>query len=106
MNYQVHLTDKAQRDVDSVLQWFDDQAAHAAGTRWFAQLMAQVATLESHPERCPLAAEAADLGLEIRELLFGRKRVRYRLLFQIEGRRVLILRVWHGARDSLSQEDL
>ena len=106
MKYQVRLTAKAEQDVASVLQWLQEQSAEAAGGRWFAQLMARVATLETHPDRCGLAAESADLGLEVRQLVFGRRRGRHRLLFQIQDRTVFILRVWHSARDAVSRDDL
>ena len=62
--------------------------------------------LETMPERCPLAEEATDIGLEIREIHVGKRRGVYRLLFQIRGRVVDILRVWHSARDVISPEDL
>lgn len=104
--YRVHITAKAEQDVDSVLAWFRDELAPAAGNKWFAQLMATIDTLETMPERCGLAPEAVDLGIEIREIRVGKRRGAYRVLFQIQGRRVFILRVWHGARDAVSRDDL
>lgn len=106
MKYQVRLTAKAEQDVNHILAWFVEQKAISAGQRWFGQLTANVTTLETHPERCALAAEATDLGLEIRELLIGKRYGRYRILFQIAGRTVHILRIWHGARDAASRHDL
>ena len=106
MKYRVRLAAKAEADVDGVLRWFHEQQATIAGGRWFARLMAKIDTLESHPDRCAVAVESEDLGVEIRELLFGRRHGVYRILFQIEGRTVQILRVWHGARDRVSPEDL
>lgn len=106
MPYRVVLTDKAEADVESVLKWFCDQRATDAGGRWYAQLMAKLDTLENHPERYPLAVESDDIGREIRELLLGRRRYKYRILFMISGQSVVILRVWHGARDSITREDL
>lgn len=102
MKYRVRLTDKAEGDVETVLRWFHEQRATAAGERWFSRLMANIDTLETHPERCALAAEAEDIGLEIREQLFGRRLGVYRILFLIEKRTVHILRVWHAARDRVS----
>ena len=61
MQYRVLLTDKAEADVESVLEWFSDQQATDPGGRWFAQLMARLNTLELHPEGCSLAAESEDL---------------------------------------------
>lgn len=106
MTYRVVLTDKAEADVESALKWFHDQRATEAGGRWLAQMMAKLATLESHPERCSLAVEAAELGEEIRELLFGRKRFKHRLLFRIVGKTVQILRVWHSSRDAITGSEL
>lgn len=106
MMYRVVLTDKAEADVESVLKWFHDQQATEAGGRWLAQLMTKLDTLESHPERCSLAVEAEDLEQEIRELLVGRKRFKYRLLFRVVGKTVQILRVWHSSRDAITSEEL
>jgi plasmid stabilization system protein ParE len=69
-------------------------------------LLAKLDTLENHPERCSLAAESEQVGQEIRELLFGGKRYRYRILFTISGKLVVILRVWHGSWDSIAPEEL
>lgn len=106
MRYQVVLSDKAEADVATVLQWFRDHEASEAGRRWFNQLMDLVDTLEQQPDRCSLAAESDDLGQEIRELFLGRRRYKYRILFRVSGKTVQILRVWHGSRDSVTREEL
>jgi hypothetical protein len=106
VKYQVRITAKAEQDVESVLSWFDSQGAGAAGSRWFAQLMTRITVPETRPERRPIAMEAEELGVLVRELLFGRRQGTYRILFQITGRTVQILRVWHAARNALSAADL
>ncbi len=106
MNYRVRLSAKAERDVEGVLRWFDKQRAGAAASRWFAQLWAKIGTLEKQPLRCPLAAESTDLSIELRELLFGRRHGKYRILFLIEGIRVQILHIRHAARDAISADDV
>jgi plasmid stabilization system protein ParE len=106
VKYRVHISDKAEADVDGVLAWFQTQSATKASERWFAALWKCIDTLEASPERCPLTDEAEDVGLEIRQLLFGRSRVKYRILFEVRGNTVHILRVWHSARDALRGEDL
>jgi plasmid stabilization system protein ParE len=106
VNYRVQIADKALADVEGVLTWFRDQEATEAGGRWFNALWKAVDTLETRPERCSLAAEAEDIGREIRELLFGRRRGQYRILFEIRGRTVHILRVWHSARKPITREDI
>ena len=106
MKYRVRLTDRAEQDVSDVLAWFRQQSAVEAGGRWFAGLVAHIDKLETMPERCGLAAESEDLGLEIRELHVGRRRGTYRLLFEIRGQTVYILRVWHSARNAVSRDEI
>ena len=60
VKYSVRLTAKAEADVESVLQWFYEQGAIAAGERWLGRLMAKLDTLETHPERASVAAESED----------------------------------------------
>jgi plasmid stabilization system protein ParE len=36
----------------------------------------------------------------------GGKRYKYRILFKISGKLVVIVRVWHGSRDSIALEEL
>lgn len=71
-----------------------------------ADLWRAVDTLELQPERCSRAAEAEDVGRDIRELLLGKRRGTYRILFEVHGRNVYILRVWHSARDAFTASDL
>jgi plasmid stabilization system protein ParE len=104
--YQVRLTDLAEQDVDSVLRWLGEKASAAVAGKWFTELMVAIDTLESMPERCALEAEAPDLEREIRELLIGKRRGKYRVIFEIRGRTVHILRIWHGARDALTPKDV
>jgi plasmid stabilization system protein ParE len=106
MKYRVHITAKAEEDAEGVLAWFHENQATAAGARWFAGIMAAIDTLESHPMRCRIAPESEDIGVEIRQLLFGKRRGVYRVYFLIKGQTVYILRIRHGAMDRLKQEDL
>lgn len=106
MKYQVRLTLKAEADLEGVLAWFREQEAIAAGSRWVAGVMQAIDRLETFPLRCELADESADLGLEIRQLRFGKRRGAYRILFQVEDHTVHILRVRHGAQDRVARDDL
>lgn len=106
MNYPVRITAKAERDVDEILNWLTRQGAAAAAQRWFDRLWASLGALEKFPHRCPLAAEAGDLQLPIRELVFGKRHGRYRILFQVVERKVYILHIRHTARDGFSPGDL
>ncbi len=77
-----------------------------AGAAWLSSLMARLETLETNPDRCRMVDESEEIGGEIRELLFGKRRGMYRLLFRIERQTVQLLRVWHTARDTPTRDDL
>lgn len=75
MTYRVRISEKALADIESILLWFQEQSASAAGQKWFDSLWKTLDTLEARPERCSLADEAEAIGLEVRELFFGRRRL-------------------------------
>lgn len=106
MSYRVHVTDKALADVDSVLLWLQTKGAVAASQRWYSASWRAIDALETQAERCSLAAEAKDVGREVRELLFGKRRGTYRILFEVRGQNVFILRIRHSARDAFNASDL
>jgi plasmid stabilization system protein ParE len=92
-------------DIRGVLTW-KTQRSPAAGARWHAGLLGAIRSLTTNPERCPLAYEAAELGVELRELLHGRRHSVYRVLFTFDGRTVNVLRVRHSAQDRLAPGDV
>jgi len=104
--YQVCYTNKAVADVYSILKWFDEQGAPEAGDRWVIQLYAKIDTLEKQPQRYAIVRDLTKKDVEIRELLFGKRTNKYRVVFRIHHDRVFVLRVWHGARGQLTFEDL
>jgi plasmid stabilization system protein ParE len=105
MPHLVRLTRRALADVEAGVAYRAQRSATAAA-RWRAGLLARLADLEQSPDRCPLADEAADLGLQLRELLYGRRRNVYRILFAIDGQTVNILRLRHAAQDRLAPGDV
>jgi plasmid stabilization system protein ParE len=106
MRYAVQLSARAERDIDEVLAWLFHQGAMSAASGWHGRLLAAIATLEREPQRCPLAPEAGESGIELRELLFGRRQGVYRILFVVQERAVSIVHVRHAARDTLKPDDL
>ncbi len=105
MIYHVILTARAEADLDEILSEIQIQAPHAM-VGWYSRLMASINSLERLPLRCPLADEADALGCELRELLFGKRRGTYRILFAILGKTVPILHVRRAARGPVTTADL
>jgi toxin ParE1/3/4 len=84
------------------MQWFRSHDAESASRRWVRDVLARISTLEQSPNRCALASESGILQMEIRQLLFGRRSGRYRILFVVEGSTVHVLHIRHAARDAIS----
>ena len=81
-----------------------------AAQRWFAGLTEAVLSLEEMPRRHALAPEADHLGVELRQLIYGKRAGRFRVVFRVyddaEPPVVRVAAIRHGARDRLTAEDL
>ncbi len=97
MKYRVLIQAAAQKDIETAYAWLAKQSPGAAA-RWYNGLAEAICSLADMPRRCTLAPEDDAFAVEIRQLLYGRRAGRYRILFTIRGREVHILHVRHGAR--------
>jgi hypothetical protein len=68
--------------------------------------MNTIATLQESPQRCTLAVEHEIFPEEVRQLLYGKSKNVYQVLFAIRNRTVYVLYVRHSAQTPLTPEDL
>lgn len=106
MAHAVNLQPRAVDDIRRNVGWLSRHVSPASAARWHARILAAIRTLSDNPERCPLADEAGDLGVDLRELLSGRRPQVYRILFTIDGDEVNVHLVRHAARDRLAPGDV
>jgi len=98
VSYRVVVTARARADAVQAFRWIADQSPDAAA-RWYIGLEKAIAKLTTMPERHPIAEdESEQLGITLRQMLYGRRRGVYRLLFSIEGETVTLHYVHHSAR--------
>lgn len=97
MTYRVRIAEKAWREIEQAYQWLAWVSPEAAD-RWRERLFEAVDSLAHFPERCPRTPESVVFGTKLRELRFGKKQRAYRIIFQIRGKTVYVLRVSHAAR--------
>ena len=100
MTRRVEFADAAERDVLEIALRIATDSVDAA-LRWEAQLRAAASTLSRLPRRFPIVSESAFFGREVRRLVHGR----YRVLYEIRRDRIVILRVRHGMRRRLGEEE-
>src|SRR5271166_6179448 len=105
MMHSVRITARALREIDGALEWIARRSRPAA-RRWHEKLLEAIRSLELHPERCGLAPETEWYAGDLRQLLYGKRRGTYRILFEVRSDTVYILRVRHSAQDFLRPGDL
>jgi len=104
MTHQVLLGDRAAKDLEDAYCWYAKRSAENAA-RWYNGFLDAIQTLASHPERCPRAPESHKFPMEVRQLLYGRRRS-WRALFTIREETVVVLHIRHTARRDLGPDDL
>jgi plasmid stabilization system protein ParE len=78
-----------------------EQGSPESASQWALGLMDAISSLATFPARCPLAPESRHFRREIRQLLYGKGRNAYRILFTIADDVVSVLHIRHGAMETL-----
>ena len=105
MNYRVVLQRLAVQDLDEAYTWAARNAPETAA-RWLDRFRDALKTLDTNPQRCPLAREVRKVVVELREFLFGRKPNVFRVVFTIDGETVRVLRIRRAQRRFLSRKQI
>jgi plasmid stabilization system protein ParE len=105
MTFQVELTPVAEAQIEQSYQWYRDRNPEFAD-RWFRGLMNTIATLQEKPQRCTLAVEHEIFPEEVRQLLYGKSKNIYRVLFAIRDTTVYVLYVRHSAQAPLTLDEV
>jgi plasmid stabilization system protein ParE len=105
MAFAVRITARALREIDEALEWLARRSRPTAA-RWHARLREAIRSLEENPERCGLAPESEWYPGELRQILHGKRHGIYRILFEVRGDTVYVLRVRHSAQDLLEPGEI
>lgn len=96
MSFKVVIQPNAAEEIEATYRYLASQVPETAA-RWFNGLEEAIYSLEKHPGRCALAPENDAVGREIRQLLYGRRNRKYRVLFTLQGSEVHVLHFRHWA---------
>jgi toxin ParE1/3/4 len=91
--YRVEITQIAEADLQEIHRYIsiDNQVA---ADQLLNDIERQIDSLVKFPLRSPVIPDAKELGREYRQIIHGN----YRTIFRIDGARVIIMRIIHGAR--------
>jgi plasmid stabilization system protein ParE len=101
VTYRLRVTARAVADADEAYAWIAEHLSPDQAERWYQGLFKQMETLTRHPTRCPRAAESDKFPEELRQLLYGKRRNKHRIIFAIRDNYVVVLFIHHSSRDEL-----
>lgn len=97
------MTDECFAEINAKHAWISKRSIEGA-RRWRQKLRDAMISLENNPHRCPLAPES-EFYPNLRQLIFGKRKGRFRILFRIDDRMVTMLRVRRATQVFLKPED-
>jgi plasmid stabilization system protein ParE len=101
MAYHVEITPNAESDLDEAYRYIAAGSPRNA-LRWWRRFYEVAERLSISPEAYTFAPESEAVPFELRQKLYGK----YRILFTIQAKRVIVLRVRHAARLPLPPDEL
>ena len=96
MKYRIEISSVAEAEADSAFLRLSQITSPTKASQWYSGLLQAIESLSQMPKRCLLARENQYFSQDIRQLLYGKGRNSYRILFTIvEGQEVSTVRILH-----------
>ncbi len=96
MKYRIEISSVAEAEADSAFLRLSQVVSSTRASEWYSGLLQAIESLSQMPKRCPIARENNYFSQEIRQLLYGKGRNSYRILFTIlDGVDISIVRILH-----------
>lgn len=109
MRYHIEISSVAEAEADAAFLRISQITSPQTASQWYAGLLTAIDSLTVMPRRCSLARENDNFSNEIRQLLYGKGRNLYRILFTILGDEnfstVRILHIRHRAQQTLGMDE-
>jgi plasmid stabilization system protein ParE len=107
MKYRVELSSVAEAEADSAFLQLSQVTFLTRASQWYSGLLQAIGSLSQMPKRCSLARENERFSQEIQQLIYGKGRNSYRILFTVlEGQEIFtvrILHIQHGTQQTLGE---
>ncbi|MBN3898012.1 MAG: type II toxin-antitoxin system RelE/ParE family toxin [Nostoc sp. NOS(2021)] len=107
MTYRVEISSVAEAEADSAFLQLSQLMSPDRAKQWYQGLLSAIESLSEMPKRCPLARENKYFSKEIRQIMYGKSRNSYRIIFTIvedsEVSTVRILHIRHAAQQTLGE---
>jgi plasmid stabilization system protein ParE len=108
MKYQILISSVAEAETDQIFLSISQRLSQEKAKEWYKGLLKAIQSLDIMPKRCTLARENKQFSQGIRQLLYGKGRNTYRIIFTVmeneDSYFVRILHVRHAVQQNLSEE--
>ncbi|BCL36022.1 type II toxin-antitoxin system RelE/ParE family toxin [Nostoc sp. MS1] len=96
MKYRVEISSVAESEADKIFLQLSQVTSPEKASQWYVGLLQIIQSLSQMPKRCSLARENDYFSQEIRQILYGRGRNSYRIIFTIvDGQEISTVRLLH-----------
>ncbi len=108
MKYCIDISSIAEFEADQALLKLSQLTSPEYAKRWYSGLLNAIASLELMPKRCAIARENSYFSQEIRQLIYGKGRNAYRILFTTletnDSFTVRILHIRHAYQQTIGEQ--
>lgn len=105
--FDVIITGPAKQDIQSAYEWWAEHRDPEQAARWYTGIYRHINSLGQMPERHSLATEPKLSQLKVRQSLYGLgRKPTHRVVFVIDNKEVIVLRVRHTSQDALGADDI
>lgn len=108
MTYRTEISSVAESEADQAFLQLAQRTSQEYAKQWYSGLLNAIESLSKMPKRCPLARENPYFSQEIRQLLYGRGRNTYRILFTVletnDSSTVQILHIRYASQQTIGEQ--
>jgi plasmid stabilization system protein ParE len=102
MQYEVCVAGQVEKQIEEVADYISSKSSPETAKRWTCAVRERMSRLKSFPFKHGLAPEAFDLGIQLRQIVFGS----YRVLYTVTDKTVNVIMLRHSARQPIELDDL
>lgn len=106
MSRQLVVRASARSDLRQNVNWLRAILSQRRADRWYDAIAHSIREVAINPDRYPEADEAAELSINLRFKMHGRRPHIFRILFVYDDTTVTVIRVLHAAQGRLTGDDL
>lgn len=107
MKYRIEISSTAETEADKSFLQLSQITSPEKASQWYAGLLRLIQSLSQMPKRCSLARENDYFSQEMRQIIYGKGRNAYRIIFTIieekEVSTVRILHIRHAAQQTIGE---